>query len=91
MQCHIIVAVMKMLNMKSLDAIPSTQYAPDGINTWMLPDGDREKLLTKITDDFVASYATTPLMTLPPTVTWYICMQNKSSVLDASTWNFKMR
>jgi L1 cell adhesion molecule like protein len=55
-QCHIIVAAMKMLKMKSLDAIPSSQYAPDGINTWILPDGEREKLLNQITDDFVAMY-----------------------------------
>ena len=47
---------MTMLGMKSLDDVPSAQYTTEGINSWMLPDNQRESLLSTITKDFIDKY-----------------------------------
>jgi len=55
-ECHIIVAAMTMLGMKSLDDVPSAQYAEEGANTWMLPACDRELVLNLTTWDLVDKF-----------------------------------
>lgn len=55
-ECHVIVAAMTMLGMKTTDDIPSVQYAAQGEDTWMLPASDREKVLSKVTEDLAEKY-----------------------------------
>jgi len=48
-----------MLGMKSLDDVPSAQYAEEGtnyFNTWMLPAHDRELVLNLTTRDLVDKF-----------------------------------
>ena len=45
-----------MLGMKSLDDVPTAQYTTEGVKSWMLPDIERESLLSTITKDFADKY-----------------------------------
>ena len=55
-ECHISAAAMTMLDMKSLDDVPSLQYAAEGADTWMLPATDHECILSTITERLVDQY-----------------------------------
>ena len=66
-KCHIIAAVMKELQMNSLDDIPSDDVVPE--DTWLLPDDEKERVLTdvcdKVLEKFCAiKYHTTPTISL---------------------------
>ncbi len=41
-ESHIVVAAMRMLEMNSTSDIPSAKYAPDGEDTWMLIEEERQ-------------------------------------------------
>ena len=55
-ECHIIVAAMTMLEMKSLDDVPNAHYAEEGSNTWMLPARDCEFVLNQIMRDLLDKF-----------------------------------
>lgn len=55
-ECHYGSSCLTMLGMKSISDTPSVKYAPDGVNTWILPGPERKKILQKVVEDVVEKY-----------------------------------
>ena len=54
-EAYILVAAMTELKMDNLDGIPDKTFAPQGNDTWMMPDEDRKQLLHSICNKLVNS------------------------------------
>ena len=62
-KCYIIAAVMKELQMNSLDDIPSDDVVPE--DTWLLPDDEKERVLTDVCDKILEQFCTIKYHTTP--------------------------
>lgn len=55
-EAHIVAAAMKLLEMTTLNDVPSTKYVPQGEVTWTQTDEERKTVIDKITTAIVDSF-----------------------------------
>jgi len=58
-ECHVLSAAMKILNMDSLESLPADGSMSDPENVWMMSDEERRRLLNSVATRIVDNYTHT--------------------------------
>ena len=55
-EAYILVAAMKAFEMDSLESVPSEKLVPEGANSWMIEDNERQRLLDSLLNQLLKTF-----------------------------------